>query len=88
MTQIHNLDTVEHYGTRRLKITEKVSFSIASERSAQKLSKNAKNCPFWRPNNVTRQVNFNKTKKPGKKYFGDAIICHILFLQSIIMTRI
>ena len=48
MTQIHNLDTVEHYGTRRLKITEKVSFSIASERSAQKLSKNAKNCPFWR----------------------------------------
>ena len=36
MTQIHNLDTVEHYGTRRLKITEKVSFIIASERSGQK----------------------------------------------------
>ena len=40
--------------TRCLKITEKVSFSIASEASyvyslnGQKLIKNAKNGPFWR----------------------------------------
>mgnify|MGYP001363378883 CR=1 FL=1 len=39
---------------RCLKITEKVSFNIASEASylyilsGQKLSKNAKNGPFWR----------------------------------------
>ena len=37
-----------------LKITEKVSFNIASEASyvyilsGQKFIKNAKNCPFWR----------------------------------------
>ena len=40
--------------TRYLKITEKVSFNIASEASyvyflsGQKLIKNAKNCSFWR----------------------------------------
>ena len=40
--------------SRCLKITEKVSFNIASEASyvyilsGQKLIKNAKNCPFWR----------------------------------------
>ena len=40
--------------TRCLKITEKVSFNVASEASyvyilsGQKLIKNAKNCPFWR----------------------------------------
>ena len=40
--------------SRCLKITEKVSFKIASEASyvyilnGQKLIKNAKNCPFWR----------------------------------------
>ena len=40
----------KHY----LKITEKVSFNMASEASyvyilsGQKLIKNAKNCPFWR----------------------------------------
>ena len=39
---------------RSLKITEKVSFNIASEMSyfyilsGQKIIKNAKNCPFWR----------------------------------------
>ena len=39
---------------RCLKITEKVSFNIASEASyvyilsGRKLIKNAKNCPFWR----------------------------------------
>ena len=39
--------------SRYLKITEKVSFNIASEASyvymlsGQKLIKNAKNCPFW-----------------------------------------
>ena len=44
-----------YYLTARcLKITEKVSFYIASEASTvyilsgQKLIKNAKNCPFWR----------------------------------------
>ena len=64
--------------TRCLKITEKVSFNIASEASCvyifsgQKLIKNAKNDPFWRvfrkpwslrSNSVTRQVSFNRTKK-------------------------
>ena len=40
--------------TRCFKITEKVSFNIASEASyayilsGQKLLKNAKKCPFWR----------------------------------------
>ena len=61
---------------RCLKITEKVSFNIASEASyvyilsVQKLTKNAKNGQFgeflktWslRSNIVTRQVNFNRTK--------------------------
>ena len=43
-----------HHNARCLKITEKVSFNIASEASyvyilsGQKLIKNAKNCPFWR----------------------------------------
>ncbi len=42
------------YRSRCLKITEKVSFNIASEASyvyilsEQKLIKNAKNGPFWR----------------------------------------
>ena len=59
-----------------LKITEKVSFNIASEASyvyilsEQKLVKNDKNGQFWRvfenlklvSNSVTRQVNFNSTK--------------------------
>ena len=60
-----------------MKITEKVSFNIASEASyvytssGQKLIKNAKNGPFWRvfwktwslrSNSVTRQVSFKKTK--------------------------
>ena len=34
--------------TQCLKITEKVSFNIASEASGQKLIKNAGNGPFWR----------------------------------------
>ena len=40
--------------SRCLKITEKISFNIASEASyvyilsGQKLVRNAKNCPFWR----------------------------------------
>ena len=43
-----------HLAARCLKITEKVSFSIASEASyvyilsGQKLTKNAKNGPVWR----------------------------------------
>ena len=42
------------FNPRCLKITEKVSFNIASEASyvyiltVQKLNENAKNCPFWR----------------------------------------
>ena len=42
------------FSTQCLKITEKVSFDIASEASyayilnGQKFIKNAKNCPFWR----------------------------------------
>ena len=57
------------------KITEKVSFNIASEASyvyilsVQKIIKNAKNGPIWRvfenlklAVSVTRQVNFNRTK--------------------------
>ena len=65
---------------RCLKITEKVSFNIASEASyvcilsGQKLFKNAKNGPFWRVfenlkiagNSDTRQVSFNWTKNGGK----------------------
>ena len=61
---------------RCLKITEKVSFNIASEASyvyilsGQKLIKNAKNGQFgeflknWsvQSNSTTRQVNFNRTK--------------------------
>ena len=50
----NNLDTIDKISTypRCLKITEKVSFNIASEASyvyilsGQKLIKNAKNCPF------------------------------------------
>ena len=63
-----------------LKITEKVSFKIASEASyvyilsGQKLIKNAKMVHFgeflktWslRSNSVTRQVSFNRTKIGGK----------------------
>ena len=68
--------------TQCLKITEKVSFNIASEASyiynlsGQKLIKKAKNwlvlfggfLTTWslRSNSVTRQVNFNKTKFFGK----------------------
>ena len=56
VTPIHenNIQTVFTRGTQWLKITEKVSFNIASEASyvyilnGQKLIKNAKNCPFWR----------------------------------------
>ena len=67
-----------YYTTSRcLKITEKVSFNITSEASyfyilsGQKLIKNAKNGEFlktWilRPNSVTRQVSFNRTKIGGK----------------------
>ena len=65
---------------RCLKITEKVSFNIASEESyvyilsGQKLIKNAKNALFgeflktWslRSNSVTRQVSFSRTKIGGK----------------------
>ena len=61
---------------RCFKITEKVSFDIASEASyvyilsGQKLIKNAKNGSFWRvfktwslwSNSVTRQVSFIRTK--------------------------
>ena len=53
--------------TRCLKITEKVSFNIASEASyvyilsGQKLIKNAKNCPFWRV--------FEKLKLPVKQCY-------------------
>ena len=45
---------IPHYPPRCWKITEKVSFNIASEASyiynlsGQKLIKNAKNGPFWR----------------------------------------
>ena len=66
---------------RCLKITEKVSFNIASEASyvyilsGQKLTKNAKNGPFgeflktWslRSNSVTRQVTYNMTKIGGTR---------------------
>ena len=44
----------EYHNSQCLKITEKVSFNIASEASyvyilrGQKLIKNAKNGPFWR----------------------------------------
>ena len=69
-----------HDFARCLKITEKVSFNIASEASyvyilsGQKLIKNAENGQFWRvfeklnlrSNSVTRQVNFNRTKIGGK----------------------
>ena len=66
--------------TRCLKITEKVSFNIASEASyvfilsGQKLIKNTKNAQFGeflktyslRLNSVTRQVSYNRTKIGGK----------------------
>ena len=69
--------------SRCLKITEKSHSTIASEASyvyimilsGQKLTKNAKNGPFWRvfektwslqSNSVTRQVSFNRTKIGGK----------------------
>ena len=66
--------------TRCLKITEKVSFNIASEASyvyilsGQKLIKSAKKWSIWRvfktwtlrSNSVTRQVSFNRTKIGGK----------------------
>ena len=48
------LKRIISYSSRCLKITEKVSFNIASEASyiyilsGQKLIKNAKNGPFWR----------------------------------------
>ena len=66
---------------RCLKITEKVSFNIASEASyvyilsGQKLIKNAKKMVHFgeflktwslRSNSVTRQVSFNRTKIGGK----------------------
>ena len=65
---------------RCLKITEKVSFNIASKASyvyilsGQNLIKNAKSGPFWRvlktwslqSNSDTRHVNFNRTKIGGK----------------------
>ena len=45
-----------------LKITDKVSFNIASEASyvyilgGQKLIKNAKNCQFWKPEEISQKV--------------------------------
>ena len=65
---------------RCLKITEKVSFNIASEASyvyilsEHKLIKNAKNSQFgeflktWRlrSNSATRQISFHMTKIGGK----------------------
>ena len=66
---------------RCLKITEKVSFNIASKASyvyiilsGRKFIKNAKNGPIWgvfenlslRSNIATRQVSFNMTKISGK----------------------
>ena len=77
--------------TLRLKITEKVSFNIASEASyvyilsGQKLINNAK-CSiltsFWqtwslRSNRVTRQVIFNRTKIGGKCQNSRATFCVI-----------
>ena len=67
---------LEDLMARCLKITEKVSFNIASEASyvyilsGQKLVQNAKNGPFrrvlktrsLRSNSVTRQVSLNRTK--------------------------
>ena len=67
---------LEDLMARCLKITEKVSFKIASEASyvyilsGQKLVQNAKNGPFrrvlktrsLRSNSVTRQVSLNRTK--------------------------
>ena len=67
-------------GSRCVKITEKVSFNIASEASyvyilrGQKLIKNVKNGPFWRifeslklavKQCYQRQVSFNETKIGG-----------------------
>ena len=71
---------LEDLMARCLKITEKVSFNIASEASyvyilsGQKLIQNAKNGPFrrvlktrsLRSNSVTRQVSLNRTKIGGK----------------------
>ena len=72
LTQLHLFP----YSTRCLKITEKVSFNIASEASyvyilsGQKLIKNAQNGPFWRVFRKTKAcgqtVSFNRTKIGGK----------------------
>ena len=80
---------------RCLKITEKVSFNIASEASyvyilsEQKLIKNAKNGPFWRvlktwslrSNSVTRLVIFNRRKIGGKCQNSNAIFW-VIFSRS------
>ena len=88
-----NNEIVRRYA-QCLKITEKVSFNIASEASYVYVFKSSWKMPKWRffktrnlqSNSVTRQANFNLTKSGGKCQNWNTQLRHFGWFSNTLVT--